>query len=260
MENVTPPPRGRRSPSAPPPMVWPVAGQSATPPPIVRNPFEETPPLPGAHPSPPPVAPPIANQSAAPPPIAPSLGGPRPDAPPPLTPPSPKSTAGQYRPLIVVACIVMLGLFVLILGAALNGGSRGSSSYANSASDGNARSTPGSAEGGGAYLPGTPGYVPPSSSDDNPLISSWGDREKVQDQSNQNYDDYINGVQRYNGSNGEEQLPSGYNQAWEGDQGTRVLSNDSSLNPNVGSGSETFTPMNPSDSSSSSSTSSSDGE
>ncbi len=142
----------------------------------------------------------------------------------------------------------------------MHGGSSGSPGSFNPASNGYASSTPGSEGLGGSYMPATPGYVPPSSSDDNPLINSWGDRERAQDQSNQNFDDYINGVQRYNGSNGEEQLPSGYNQAWEGDQGTRVLSNDPSLNPNVGSDSESFTPMEPSDSSSSSSSSSSDGD
>jgi hypothetical protein len=109
---------------------------------------------------------------------------------------------------------------------------------------------------GAGFVPGSSGYVAPSSSDDNPLINDWDHREAVQDHTNQNYNDSLNDVQRYNGPDGEEQLPSGYGQAWSGDNGTRVMSDDPGYNPNESSSPETFTPMEPSSSSSDSSSSS----
>jgi hypothetical protein len=101
-------------------------------------------------------------------------------------------------------------------------------------------------------MPGS-GYVPPSTSSNNPLIDGWEGREQIQDHSAQNYDDTINGVTRYQGPDGEEQLPSGHDSAWAGDDGSRIMSDDPGYDPNVGSGSTTYTPMDPSSSSSSSS-------
>jgi hypothetical protein len=66
---------------------------------------------------------------------------------------------------------------------------------------------------------------------------SYWKRQASQDQLAQNFSDTIRGINRYQSplEKYPVQLPSGYQSAWAGSDGTYVLSNDAGYDPNVGS-------------------------
>jgi hypothetical protein len=79
----------------------------------------------------------------------------------------------------------------------------------------------------------------------NMIRESYEYRQRVTDRAHQKFSDYILGVQVYTGAGRPVQLPSGYNHAWAGSNGTYVLSNQPNFNPNNGHGNVTWTRLQP---------------
>ena len=66
------------------------------------------------------------------------------------------------------------------------------------------------------------------------ISDSYWDRQRSNDRINQNFSDYVRGVDRYNEPGGSEvQLPSGYGNAWVNNKGEYLMSDQSSFDPNV---------------------------
>jgi hypothetical protein len=62
-------------------------------------------------------------------------------------------------------------------------------------------------------------------------------RQETMDHVNANWDQYIRGVETYQGpfDKAPVELPSGYNEAWANANGEYIVSNDANFNPNKGS-------------------------
>jgi len=75
-------------------------------------------------------------------------------------------------------------------------------------------------------------------------MRGWQDRSAAMDRVNENFSQYIRGVDPYfdpnSGKNVE--LPSGYTQAWSTPLGEYILSDDPNFNPNIGS-TQSWTPL-----------------
>jgi len=66
------------------------------------------------------------------------------------------------------------------------------------------------------------------------ISDSYWERQKSNDRINQNFSDYVRGVDRYTEPGGSEvQLPSGYGNAWVNNRGEYLVSDQSGFNPNV---------------------------
>ena len=65
-------------------------------------------------------------------------------------------------------------------------------------------------------------------------MRQYKDSEASQERENENFDDYIRGVERYNDGNEQVKLPSGYPSAWSDGNGGYIVSEDRLFDPNVG--------------------------
>jgi len=66
------------------------------------------------------------------------------------------------------------------------------------------------------------------------ISDSYWQTQKTYDRTNEQFSDYIRGVDRYNdGSQTQIQLPSGYNNAWVNDRGEYLLSESNGFDPNT---------------------------
>lgn len=66
------------------------------------------------------------------------------------------------------------------------------------------------------------------------MMESYNQRQEVNDKINQNFSDYMLGIDRYYDPYSEQQveLPSGYKQAWANNLGEYIVSDDPDFNPN----------------------------
>lgn len=67
------------------------------------------------------------------------------------------------------------------------------------------------------------------------IVNSWREYQKAHDHMFQQFNDYIKDVERYQTSNGEAQLPAGYQHAWQSGSGSIVMTNSALFDPNVNS-------------------------
>jgi hypothetical protein len=65
-------------------------------------------------------------------------------------------------------------------------------------------------------------------------MRQYHDSEKASDKENENFDDYIRDVDKYNDGNNQVKLPTGYPCAWSDGNGGYIVSEDRLYNPNVG--------------------------
>lgn len=65
------------------------------------------------------------------------------------------------------------------------------------------------------------------------IDASYRQANESYDRTNQNFSDYIRGVDRYDEGGKEVELPSGYNHAWVNDRGEYLLTNSTGFNPAV---------------------------
>jgi hypothetical protein len=66
------------------------------------------------------------------------------------------------------------------------------------------------------------------------ISDSYWERQRSNDRINQNFSDYVRGVDRYNDPSGSEvQLPSGYTNAWVNNRGEYLMSDQTGYDPNV---------------------------
>jgi hypothetical protein len=63
------------------------------------------------------------------------------------------------------------------------------------------------------------------------IDASYRQTEKANDHINQQFSDYIRGVERYSDGESQIQLPSGYSNAWVNDKGEYILTNTEGWNP-----------------------------
>lgn len=71
------------------------------------------------------------------------------------------------------------------------------------------------------------------------MTDSYNERQRSNDRINEQFSDYIRGVDRYaDGSGTEYQFPSGYTNAWVNNRGEYILTDQTSYNPNVELGGE----------------------
>ncbi len=62
---------------------------------------------------------------------------------------------------------------------------------------------------------------------------SWRQTQQAHDEMFWQFNDYIKDIERYQTSNGTvQQLPAGYQHAWQGANGTVIMTNNALLNPN----------------------------
>ncbi len=64
------------------------------------------------------------------------------------------------------------------------------------------------------------------------ISDSYWNTQKSYDRTNQQFSDYLRGVDRYSDGPNNIQLPSGYSQAWVNEQGEYLLSETQGFNPN----------------------------
>lgn len=65
------------------------------------------------------------------------------------------------------------------------------------------------------------------------IDASYQQTQKTYDRINDQFSDYMRGVDRYSDGNTQIQLPSGYQNAWRNDRGEYLLSNTQGYNPNT---------------------------
>ncbi len=63
------------------------------------------------------------------------------------------------------------------------------------------------------------------------IDASYNQTQKAYDKINNNFSDYMRGVDRYSDGGTQVQLPSGYSNAWENDRGEYILTNTQGYNP-----------------------------
>lgn len=63
------------------------------------------------------------------------------------------------------------------------------------------------------------------------IDATYRESQAASDRTNQNFSDYIRGVDRYEEGGTEVQLPSGYSSAWVNDKGEYLLSSSPGYNP-----------------------------
>jgi hypothetical protein len=65
------------------------------------------------------------------------------------------------------------------------------------------------------------------------IDATYKQTQAAADQSNNQFSDYMRGVDRYDNGGDEVQLPSGYSNAWVNDKGEYLLSSSPGYNPSA---------------------------